>query len=664
MAGKILTTTVSINGDIEASVQKAFSSMADKLGNVQKAATQASGATDKLTTVIEKQSDELEAAKKAYTDYILSGEKSRKKAKELKNNIKNLSSELDDNEESLEKAKKAASKLAGELDETGESAKDSSDGFTVMKAAAAELVAGGIQSLISSCVEAVKSIAGLAESTREYRELMVKLDTAFQTLGHTAKEGTDVYKDLYAVFGDEGRAVEAAQQIAALSKNQEEMAQMVDIATGVWARWGDSLPAEALMEAVNSTAKIGSVQGNLADALEWSGVNLDEFNETLAKTNSESDRSRYILRILDKLYGQAADDYRDNNKSIMDARRATSDYTDTMAKLGEIAEPITTKVQEGFTLILQKVIDLITQGDIEAFGEKIETAFGNFVDNIMPKIMSALEWLFNNTGLIKGIAIAIGALSTALGLLGVAFAVTTVMASPLIGPILGIVAAITALITIAVLAGDEIAAVFTKMTNWQWEHITKPILNFFSNLFVGLKDGIKNVVSFFGDCFKSLGGILKAPLNAVISLINGAIDGINSIGFDIPDWVPLIGGKKFRLDIPKLPTFATGGFTEGVSIAGEAGTEAVISFDKRYRTQNLSYWAQAGRMLGADGADYALGGTGSSHIDFGGVTFAPNISITGNANKESVMEAIEAEYPEFLDMLEEYLMQRSSIAYA
>lgn len=664
MAGRTLTTTVSINGELDASVQKAFASMADRLGNVQRAANQASGATDKLTDVIEKQKDELEAAKKAYTDYILSGEKSRKKAKELKNNIKNLSSELDDNEESLEKAKKAASKLAGELDETGESAKNSSDGFTVMKAAAAELVAGGIQSLISSCVEAIKSIAGLAESTREYREDMVKLKTSFETLGHTANEGTKVYKELFAVFGEEDRAVEAAQQIAALAKNQDEMAQMVDIATGAWARWGDSLATESLMEAVNSTAKIGTVQGTLADALEWSGVNLDEFNETLAKSNSESDRSRYILRTLEKLYGKAADDYRDNNKSIMEARRATSDYTDTMAQLGEIAEPITTKVQEGFTLILQKIIDLITQGDIEAFGEKIDAAFGKFVDDIMPKIMSALEWLFNNTGVIKGIAIAIGVVTTALGLLGVALAVTTAMASPLIGPILGIVAAITALITIAVLAGDEIAAVFSAMTNWQWEHITQPILNFFSTLFVGLKEGVKNVISFFGESFKSLGGILKAPINAVISLINGAIDGINRIGFDIPDWVPLIGGKKFKINIPKLPTFATGGFTEGVSIAGEAGTEAVISFDKRYRTQNLSYWAQAGRMLGADSVDYILGGNGGSRIDFGGVTFAPSISISGNVNKENIMAAIEAEYPEFLDMLEDYFMQRSVTSYA
>jgi hypothetical protein len=70
-------------------------------------------------------------------------------------------------------------------------------------------------------------------------------------------------------------------------------------------------------------------------------------------------------------------------------------------------------------------------------------------------------------------------------------------------------------------------------------------------------------------------------------------------------------------------------------------------------------------MLGADTADYSLGTSGGgSYIDFGGVTFAPNITVSGNADKESIMEAIEAEYPEFIDMLEEYLIQRSVTSYA
>ena len=35
---------------------------------------------------------------------------------------------------------------------------------------------------------------------------------------------------------------------------------------------------------------------------------------------------------------------------------------------------------------------------------------------------------------------------------------------------------------------------------------------------------------------------------------------------------------------------AKGGFTDGVSIAGEAGTEAVISFDPSVRSANIANW--------------------------------------------------------------------------
>ena len=118
----------------------------------------------------------------------------------------------------------------------------------------------------------------------------------------------------------------------------------------------------------------------------------------------------------------------------------------------------------------------------------------------------------------------------------------------------------------------------------------------------------------------------------------------------------------------KVNGYATGGFTSGVSIAGEDPrypVEAVLSFNPAYRQQNLAYWAQAGRMLGADSSDYSLGGSssGGTTIDMGGVTFAPNITVTGRADKETIMAAIEAEYPEFIDMLEQWFFERGRVAY-
>lgn len=113
-------------------------------------------------------------------------------------------------------------------------------------------------------------------------------------------------------------------------------------------------------------------------------------------------------------------------------------------------------------------------------------------------------------------------------------------------------------------------------------------------------EGVKQI---FGNAFNALVELAKVPINAVIALINGAIDGINSLtggGISIPDWVPVVGGQTFSLKLNKIPALAHGGFTQGVSIAGEAGTEAVISFMPTVRSANINTWQQAGRMLGVN----------------------------------------------------------------
>lgn len=114
--------------------------------------------------------------------------------------------------------------------------------------------------------------------------------------------------------------------------------------------------------------------------------------------------------------------------------------------------------------------------------------------------------------------------------------------------------------------------------------------------------------------------------------------------------------------------YAAGGFTDGLSIAGENGTEAVLSFDPAYRSQNLSYWAKAGQMLGVDSTiiDLITGGVLSgrtTEISLGGVSFSPNISINGNATKEDVIAAIREEEPEFFDLLDRYLMMKGRESY-
>lgn len=104
------------------------------------------------------------------------------------------------------------------------------------------------------------------------------------------------------------------------------------------------------------------------------------------------------------------------------------------------------------------------------------------------------------------------------------------------------------------------------------------ILTFITGVFTGnwskAWEGVKNI---FGDIFEGLGGMLKMPINGVISIINGAIAGINSISVDVPDWVPGIGGEKFGINIPQLPMLARGtdNWKGGLAQISEKGGEIV-----------------------------------------------------------------------------------------
>ena len=69
----------------------------------------------------------------------------------------------------------------------------------------------------------------------------------------------------------------------------------------------------------------------------------------------------------------------------------------------------------------------------------------------------------------------------------------------------------------------------------------------------------------------------KVPINAVIGLINSAIEGINSISVDIPDGIPLVGGKHIGFSIPKIPALAKGtpNWLGGLAQINEKGGEIV-----------------------------------------------------------------------------------------
>lgn len=107
--------------------------------------------------------------------------------------------------------------------------------------------------------------------------------------------------------------------------------------------------------------------------------------------------------------------------------------------------------------------------------------------------------------------------------------------------------------------------------------------------------------------------------------------------------------------------FAAGGFTNGPSICGEAGTEAVISFDPAYRRENQGYLMTAAEMLGMTATPSERGH--AVNYNLGGVTFAPVIKTERIASNTSLMQQLRSCMPDFLDAIERALKERRSHAY-
>lgn len=303
-----------------------------------------------------------------------------KQAKETADNVEDLGDE--------------SKKSAGKVKETGKAAEDTGEKFAGLKAAGG-IAVGAIAAVGAACTAAVGSFFGLAESTREARQNMAQLETSFEGAGHTAEAAESTFTELYGVLGDEGKATEAAQQLAQFSKTEKDLAANTRILTGVMATYGESIPTEGLAEGMAASAAMSSVQGTLADALEWQGVNLDAYNEKLASMATEEERAAYIQQTLTDLYGDAADAYMENNAAVIDANKAQAELNAGLAELGAIAEPIMTTLKLLVVDLLKEIkpfVKLIGEGMQGAFSgtegaaDKLAAGLGGILSTAVDKL--------------------------------------------------------------------------------------------------------------------------------------------------------------------------------------------------------------------------------------------------------------------------------------
>ncbi|KXY76023.1 tape measure protein [Bacillus cereus] len=232
------------------------------------------------------------------------------------------------------------------------------------------------------------------------------------------------------------------------------------------------------------------------------------------------------------------------------------------------------------------------------FGDKIMAIYNEYfkptIDQIVSIIVSTLKPVFE-----QGFAIIKDVVQDA-------FVIIQRVWNEILSPVFSVITSIIKTVLMPAFKfvfsaiGSIVSDAFSGIKD-MWNNVLKPILNgiidFISGVFSGnWEKAWGGIVKIFGGVFEGIKAAAKGPINAVISMLNGLIEGINDI--EMPDWVPFVGGSK--PSIPRIPMLATGGHVlgDGSFIAGEAGPEL---FTKRGNRVSVTPLSSNEKSLGITG---------------------------------------------------------------
>ena len=384
------------------------------------------------------------------------------------------------------------------------------------------------------------SINELVSATNEFQEDMGKLSVAAQQNNVSTEAANGAYRDMVGILGETDQSVEAVNHLFALcGDNTQALSDWTNIASGVYATFGDSLPLEGLTEAANETAKVGQVTGPLADAINWAseaavqqGVALsgnqaavdaynsalasgatqeDAFNAALAACSTEQERAQLITDTLSGVYAEAGAQYQQTNADVVAYRQSQSDLTAAMSSLGQAFMPIVTGLTDVAAMLLSGV-------------------------------QPAVQWFVTNLPIIApilaGIATTIGLLAVVLNASTIATAAQTVAtnaAAAAQGLLNAVMNANPIALIVVLIAGLVVAIIglwnnseafrnFVTGAFQQIQQVAQVVIDAIVNFFtVTVPSAIGVVIGFFQNLWNSIVSVFDGALSTVSGFVSSVV---------------------------------------------------------------------------------------------------------------------------------------------
>lgn len=355
----------------------------------------------------------------------------------------------------------------------------------------------------------------------------------------------------------------------------------------------------------------------------------DKFNIALQNAGTEAERVNLIIQALNNQgLSESGKAWQENNQALVENNRANAELQEQLTQLGETVMPVITQITEKVALALENFNSLDEGTQSFILSAIVLVAVLGPVLSAIVGIISGISGLSGAFGIITG---------TVLPALQAGFSsVIGFISSHLISTLL--IGAVTALVVFIATKGDEIQEILQNIDDFlqsvfavDWTLIFGSELGGPLNAFVGfvkdmwdsiklILDGIidfirgvftgdwerawNGIVEILSGIFSGIGAAIKGMVNTMIGLLNGAIagvntliDGFNSIGFDMPDW---LGGGSWHPNIPSIPNIpylAEGGILKGSAVVGEAGPEILTVTGNQAVVQPLTGSATAGKGL-------------------------------------------------------------------
>ena len=472
------------------------------------------------------------------------------------------------------------------------SVKGTAFGMDEAATTAASAVAAGIEpgKELEKYLTAVADAAAVAGTDMEsmgaiFNKVATQGKANNEVLQQLAEKGIPIYQYLADETG------KTAEEIFEMASNGE-----IDLATfqravethisGAAVAMGDATLTGAIDNLMASISRIGANFLGSADDASTFGGQVREIIIDLRKNVLEPLEAK--AADLGKVFGKFFADTVDKVKSFITSFQEMNEATDgalgkftafgsaALVALGpvlKIVGGIVTSMESGLLSTLGKLVPGFSKllGPISAVATAIALMWKNsetFRDGVMSvvaAVVPVVESIFS-------------AIMTMIDALMPSISAIATMVGNVVGRIMQVVAPIITFIgnTVASLieeisgALSIIGGLFTKVFGG--------VIDLISGIFtLNWERAWKGIVSIFDGTFAGISAIAKAPVNAVIGIINSVIGGINSISIDIPKWSPIFPGKHIGFNIAKIPYLAQGtdNFQGGFAVINERGGELV-----------------------------------------------------------------------------------------